>query len=102
MGYIYMITNTANGKSYIGQTVNDPITRIKLHLAGGPGSHFIVDDVKEFGIEKFAYQILHRNVSSELLNSWNCRRLRNIRQLHLMDITKLTVGVGGVHLLKII
>ena len=35
MGSIYKITNTVNGKSYIGQTIYDAVkTRIRYHFAG--------------------------------------------------------------------
>ena len=67
MGYVYKITNTVNGKSYIGISVNEPEKhRIKDHLAGR-GNRIIANAVKKYGKDAFTYEILEANVFDELL-----------------------------------
>ena len=58
VGIIYKYTNTINGKSYIGQTVN-PIQRHNGHLfdARNPKTHFH-KALKKYGINNFTYEIV--------------------------------------------
>ena len=67
MGYVYKITNTVNGKAYIGISVNEPTQgRIKEHLSGR-GNRIIARAVKKYGKEVFTYEILEENVFDEFL-----------------------------------
>ena len=67
MGYVYKITNTINGKAYIGISVHEPTQgRIKEHLAGR-GNRIIARAVKKYGKDAFTYEILEANVFDELL-----------------------------------
>lgn len=67
MGYIYKITNTINGKAYIGISVYEPEKRrIKDHLSGR-GSRLIANAVKKYGKDAFAYEILEEKVFDEFL-----------------------------------
>ena len=67
MGYIYMITNTVNGKAYIGISVHEPETgRIKDHLSGN-GNRAIANAVKKYGRDAFTYELLEENVFPTLL-----------------------------------
>ena len=60
MGSIYKITNTVNGKAYIGQTIHDAEkTRIRDHFrSNGKGSQLIKDDIEKYGQDAFTYKIL--------------------------------------------
>ena len=67
MGYIYKITNTVNGKAYIGISIHNPEKgRIREHLTGR-GNRILANAVKKYGRDAFTYEILEENVSSELL-----------------------------------
>ena len=70
MGSIYKITNTVNGKAYIGQTIQDAEkTRIRDHLTGnGKGSQLIKDDIEKYGQDVFTYEILHGSILPEFLD----------------------------------
>ncbi|MXZ79838.1 MAG: hypothetical protein F4Z15_00355, partial [Gammaproteobacteria bacterium] len=67
MGYVYKITNTINGKAYIGISIHEPEKgRIKDHLSG-KGNRIIARAVKKYGKEAFTYEILEANVFDEFL-----------------------------------
>ena len=70
MGSIYKITNTVNGKSYIGQTIHDAEkTRIHQHLNGhSPGSKLVKSAVTKYGKDAFTYEILHDGIIPEFLD----------------------------------
>ena len=61
MGYIYLITNTVNGKRYVGQTQREDIeTRWKQHRRcdrNSLGGHIINAYIKH-GIENFKFQLI--------------------------------------------
>jgi group I intron endonuclease len=61
MGYIYLITNTVNGKQYVGQTQREDIhMRWKQHKCCDSKSigTYIARAYKKYGIEKFKFQII--------------------------------------------
>jgi len=67
MGYVYKITNTVNGKAYIGISIHEPQKgRIRDHLSGH-GSQIIANAVKKYGKDAFAYEVLEANVFDEFL-----------------------------------
>ena len=67
MGYIYKITNTVNGKAYIGKSIHEPTRgRIQRHLSGH-GNRVIADAVKDYGKDTFTYEVLEANVFDEFL-----------------------------------
>ena len=69
MGSIYKITNTVNGKSYIGQTVHDAKkTRISKHLSG-KGSQLVKQAIEKYGKDAFTYEILHDGIIPEFLDT---------------------------------
>ena len=71
MGSIYKITNTINGKAYIGQTIYDAEkTRIRDHLAGnGKANELVKRAVKKYGRDAFTYEILHDGIIPEFLDT---------------------------------
>jgi group I intron endonuclease len=61
MGYIYLITNTVNGKRYVGQTQREDIeTRWKQHRSIDTKSigRYISSAYKKYGIGQFKFQII--------------------------------------------
>jgi group I intron endonuclease len=61
MGYVYLITNTVNGKKYIGQTQQKDIeTRWKAHksLDKRTIGRYLLNAYTKYGIDKFKYQII--------------------------------------------
>ena len=67
MGYVYKITNTANGKAYIGISIHEPEKRrIKEHLSGR-GNRLIANAIKKYGKDAFTYEILEADVFDEFL-----------------------------------
>ena len=67
MGSIYKITNTVNGKAYIGQTIHDAEkTRIRDHLNGtGNGSRLVRRAINKYGKDAFTYEILYDGIIPE-------------------------------------
>ena len=61
MGYIYKITNTINGKAYIGQTILDPVAgRIHDHFNYPDRSNvYLSNAIKKYGRDAFTVEILH-------------------------------------------
>ena len=67
MGYVYKITNTVNGKAYIGISIHEPEKRrIRKHLSG-KGNRIIARAVKKYGRDAFTYEILEADVFDEFL-----------------------------------
>jgi group I intron endonuclease len=61
MGYIYLITNTINGKKYVGQTQQDDIkTRWSAHkkLNQNVIGRYLLNAYKKHGINNFKFQII--------------------------------------------
>ena len=61
MGYIYKITNTRNGKAYIGQTINKLENRINGHFSrsSSPALH---NAIQKYGRDAFTFEILHETL----------------------------------------
>ena len=76
MGSIYKITNTVNGKAYIGQTIHDAEkTRIPHHF-NGHGNMPIQCAIKKYGKDAFTYEILHDGIIIELLDSFEIEAIK--------------------------
>jgi hypothetical protein len=61
MGYIYRISNTVNGKVYIGQTINDPEIRWNSHKKNIKNKSInrpLVDAMRVLGIDKFKMDVI--------------------------------------------
>ena len=61
MGTIYKITNTVNGKAYIGQTT-DPERRIKEHFYPGSRRYHLQNAIAKYGKDVFTVETLFENV----------------------------------------
>lgn len=71
MGSIYKITNTVNGKVYIGQTIHDAEkTRKRHHLNGKTnGNNLIKADLEIYGKDAFDFEVLHDGIIAEFLGT---------------------------------
>ena len=68
MGYIYKITNTINGKAYIGISKHQPEkSRIRKHLSG-KGNILIAQAVQKYGRDAFTYEILEKDIFNEFMS----------------------------------
>ena len=75
MGEIYKITNTIDGKSYIGQTVKSAEVRFKRHITENKCS-LIHRAIKKHGKEVFILTVLHANVPNEQLDGLEQRAIK--------------------------
>ena len=96
MGSIYKITNTVNGKAYIGQTIHDAEkTRIRDHFRSkGKGSQLIKDDIEKYGQDAFTYEILHDGIIPEFLDTLEKEVIAKFNTLTPHGYN-LTEGGGG-------
>ena len=78
MGSIYRIINTVNGKSYIGQTILDPVkSRIRDHFNYPYRSNiYLSRAIKKYGRENFTYEILHDGVPPALLDRYEIKAIQ--------------------------
>ena len=68
MGYIYKITNTVNGKCYIGQTFHAVEKRWHAHKTGR-GSKAVYKAIQMCGLEAFTFEVLHDGITDrDVLN----------------------------------
>ena len=58
MGYIYKITNKIDGKSYVGQSLNDPKIRWKQHFRENSGCICLRNAIQKYGKENFKTEII--------------------------------------------
>ena len=95
MGSIYKITNTVNGKSYIGKTIHDAEkTRIRDHLAGR-GNLLIARAIEKYGKSAFTYELLHDGIIPEFLDALEIEAIAKFDTIVPRGYN-LTTGGGGV------
>ena len=81
MGSIYKITNTINGKSYIGQTIQDAVkTRIRDHLTGN-GNRIVKHAIAKYGEDAFVFEILHDGIIPEFLDTLEIEAIQNFNTI---------------------
>lgn len=69
MGVIYLITNSCNGKQYVGQTRNNPKIRWERHLWGGDNDDYpLYRAMRKYGKENFSFEILEE-IDNNLLDN---------------------------------
>ena len=82
--HIYKITNTANGKIYIGQTIQkDPKMRWYAHCdyaRKGKKSH-LYDSMRKHGVDKFCWEIIDQANTVDALNFKEQQWLNQYREL---------------------
>ena len=93
MGVIYRIWNKRNGKSYIGQSINDASARVRRHLAGD-GSKEISSDLHRYDKTDWCWEVLEKvDESDDSSPSLNDRERYYIRQYNsVMNGYNLTYG----------
>ena len=97
MGSIYKITNTANGKSYIGQTRHDAEkTRIRDHFAGR-GNQLVKRAIEKYGQDAFTYEILHDGIIPDFLDILEIEAIAKFNTLSPHGYNLTTGGEGGSH-----
>ena len=96
MGSIYLIRNTVNGKSYIGQTRQDAEkTRIRDHLTGNSkGSQLVKRAVKKYGRDAFTYEILHDGIIPEFLDTLESEAIEKFNTVSPHGYNLTTGGEG--------
>lgn len=97
MGSIYKITNTVNGKAYIGQTRHDAEkTRIRHHLNGNSrGSELVKRAVEKYGKDAFTYEILHDGIIPEFLDTLEMEAIEKFNTLVPHGYNLTTGGSNG-------
>lgn len=76
--HIYTLTNTVNGKLYVGQSIH-PKTRFQDHLcAARSGSEFLIHRaMRKYGVESFVFEVIEtcdtKERSDALEQSWITR-----------------------------
>ena len=76
-GTIYKITCLANGKAYIGQTLQNLENRWNHHKSG-KGSKGVYNAIKKYGVEMFKIERLHSNI--------RCRDVLNQLEIALIAV----------------
>ena len=58
MGYIYKIVNKIDGKTYIGQTIQDLEERWRQHRKTNSNCRYLKSAIKKHGIDKFDFKLI--------------------------------------------
>ena len=64
-GTIYLITNTINGKKYIGQTTQSITTRLREHARNTYNKSIIAKALRKYGMDCFIVQMLDTNITTK-------------------------------------
>lgn len=64
---IYRITNTVNGKCYVGQSINIE-KRLRQHKKGIDSNEHLQNSFKKYGMDKFEFEVIEECAISELNN----------------------------------
>src|SRR5258708_1318781 len=95
-GYVYLITNTINGKVYVGQTTATLATRWRQHKWEGKqqdASMLISRAIRKYGIEAFNIQEINKAYSQ---NELDALEIEAIRQYDSTNRNKgYNVLIGG-------
>lgn len=68
-GVVYCITNTVNGKKYIGQTVGSVTKRWKNHISDKTGCRLLKNAINKYGPESFTIRLIASAQCAEELNA---------------------------------
>lgn len=99
MGSIYKITNTVNGKAYIGQTIHDAVKgRIADHLNGNSkGSRLVKRAIEKYGKDAFTYDILYDGIIPKFLDALEIAAIEKFNTIAPHGYNLTTGGEGGSH-----
>ncbi len=96
MGCIYKITNTVNGKVYIGKSVDDSAyLRIYKHF-NGQGSRLVYAAIKKYGKNALTYEILHDGIIPELIDSFEIEVIKSYNAVTPHGYNLTSGGEGGI------
>ena len=79
-GSVYKITNTANGKVYIGITCRPVEQRVREHFRNS--KELLAKDACEFGLNAFSVVVLNDNIPIELLETLETYYIRYFNSLY--------------------
>ena len=100
MGSIYKITCIPTGKSYIGQTIKDPMVRIEHHLRGNSKScRLFHNAIKEHGRDAFTIEMLHEDVCELSLSCIETKEIQSHNTLAPNGYNLTDRGVGRKNIL---
>ena len=94
MGCIYKITNTVNGKAYIGQTIHNINERVRHHF-NGHGNRILKNAIKKYGADIFVVEVLHDNIDDELLNIYEIESIKKYNTLRPSGYNLTSGGDSG-------
>lgn len=97
-GYVYKITNTSNGRLYIGQTVRSVEQRFKEHFHPSSGCVFLQKAIKEYGKDNFIVSILeivHGYSKSELVEKLDILEIKHINENNTLYPNGYNGCLGG-------
>lgn len=89
-GYIYLTTNTVNGKKYIGKKQSDHFIP-EYHGSG----RYLVNAIKKFGSDKFSTVLLEECDSLESLNAAEQRHIAANNAVESEDFYNISGGGDG-------
>lgn len=101
--HIYKITNNANGKLYIGQTIQqNPKMRWYSHLADARRGKksYLLDSIRKYGKEQFEWTVIDCAVSIDDLNSKEEYWLEHYRQQGITVYNNREAGGNKLHSLE--
>lgn len=94
IGYIYLITNTVNGKRYVGQTTNTQQRwRQHIHSAKHGSAYPIHAAIRKYGVENFALRIVENVVGDR--NNLLSAEVRCIQQYGSLAPNGYNLTSGG-------
>lgn len=81
MAFIYLVRNTKNGKTYVGQTKADPAERWRKHVESAlRGRNFLFyRAIRKYGADAFTLSILHQDVSLDRIDDLEKQTIEQLR-----------------------
>lgn len=71
MGFIYLVTNSINGKMYVGQTIKTPTKRWNEHCSEAKicrDDNYFHNAIRKYGKDAFTVKVLESNIPKNMLN----------------------------------
>lgn len=97
MGVIYKITNTVNGKVYIGQTTRSLNTRWRLHKSSRSFCRHLLNAIKKYGADSFTIEPIDQADTMEELNRKECEYIAFYNSIDRSKGYNLMSGGGNSH-----
>ena len=96
-GTVYLLTNSVNGKQYVGQTIKDHEDRWSQHIteARGKSQQLIHRAIRKHGVEKFSTAVLQNCCSLVTLDKAEVRWIKKLRTIAPRGYN-LTLGGRGM------